>query len=154
MAEAYIALGTNIGNKKENINNALTSIALLPETSIVKTSCIYESEPWGYALQDNFLNSAVKIETGLSEFSLLGACLGIEAAMGRKRSIKNGPRIIDIDLLCYGTKTVNTKELILPHPRMLERVFVLKPLCEICDNKIYKDALECLDKTKAWIYNE
>ena len=85
----------------------------------------------GYGNQDDFLNIAVEVETELNPDNLLGSALGIEAGLGRVRTIKNGPRIIDIDLLLYENEVRNTKTLILPHPRMLERDFVLKPLMDL-----------------------
>ena len=94
-------------------------------------SKVYETEPVGFANQDDFLNIAVEIETELTADNVLGACLGIEASLGRIRNIKNGPRIIDIDLLLYEEEKYNTPSLILPHPRMFEREFVLRPLLDI-----------------------
>ena len=128
---AEIGLGTNIGNREENLKTAIESLNLIPGTKVVKESKIYETEPVGYAEQPDFLNMVVRVETTLSPHALLGACLGIEAAMGRIRSIKNGPRIIDLDLLTYEDEVIDTPELILPHPRMLERDFVLIPLADI-----------------------
>lgn len=131
MKKAIIGIGTNIGNKDQNINIALRSISLLPETEVIKSSSIYETAPVGFTEQENFFNICVLIETCLSPFALLGACLGIEAAMGRERPFRNSPRIIDIDLLIYEDYTSNDCELILPHPRMFERAFVLVPLSEL-----------------------
>ena len=97
--KAVLGIGTNIGNRLENIENVYSSLSLLPNTKIIKKSSVYETEPWGYEQQDRFLNCAVLIETELSPNALLGACLGIEAALGRVRKFKNGPRIIDVDVL-------------------------------------------------------
>lgn len=131
MTKAYLGLGTNIGNREENLQNAADAINLLPNTKITAVSHIYETAPVGYDDQDDFLNIALEVETQLTAQGLLGACLGIEAALGRVRTIKNGPRIIDIDLLLYGEETSGIPTLILPHPRMFEREFVLKPLLDI-----------------------
>lgn len=131
MTEALLAFGSNIGNGEENIREALDAISLLPGTRVLKISKMYITKPWGYTQQADFTNAAAKIETELSANALLGACLGIEAAMGRHRTIKNGPRVIDIDLLTYGKEEINTKELVLPHPGMAIREFVQLPLKDI-----------------------
>lgn len=131
MSKAYLGIGTNIGNREENLNNALISLNLLPTTRVTAVSKVYETSPVGFADQDDFLNIAVEIETELTAQNILGACLGIEAGLGRVRNIKNGPRVIDIDLLLFEDEKYNTPSLILPHPRMFEREFVLRPLLDI-----------------------
>lgn len=128
---AYLGIGTNIGDRLHNLIDAVESLNLLPLTKVVEVSNVYETEPVGFADQNDFLNIAVCVSTELTAHNLLGAALGIEAGMGRVRTIKNGPRIIDIDLLMYGNEEYDTKTLILPHPRMLERNFVLKPLLDL-----------------------
>lgn len=128
---AYLSIGTNMGDRLSNLQNAVDSLRLLPVTSVIDVSPVYETDPWGFEEQADFLNIAVEIETDLTPESLLGALLGIEAALGRVRLIKNGPRIIDLDLLLFGDKKINNKVLVLPHPRMLEREFVLKPLHDL-----------------------
>ena len=135
----YIALGSNMLNPIENLQKGIESFNLIPSTKVLGVSGIYETPPWGYEHQDNFLNCVIKGETDLSPEALLGACLGIEAALGRVREIKNGPRILDADLLLYEDEERNTKELILPHPRMLERAFVMVPLMDIYDGKRYDE---------------
>ncbi len=128
---AYIAMGSNIGDRYQNLQDALSSLSLIPGVKVISASKIYETAPVGYLNQDDFLNAVLRVDTKLSPEALLGACLGIEAAMGRKRLIKNGPRIIDLDLLIYENEIRNTDYLILPHPRMMEREFVLKPLLDV-----------------------
>ncbi len=128
---AYLGIGTNIGDRMENIQNSIDSINLLPLTRVTDVSNVYETDPVGYDDQDDFLNIVVEIETELNSDNLLGAVLGIEAGLGRIRTIKNGPRIIDVDVLLYENEVKNTKTLILPHPRMMERNFVLKPLLDL-----------------------
>ena len=128
MNKAVIGMGTNIGDRLKNIENALLSLEKLPDTKIVKCSRIYETEPWGYAQQENFYNCCILIETPFSAHALLGALLGIEAAFGRIRELKNGPRIIDLDLLLFEDEKIETEELTVPHPRIRERAFVLFPL--------------------------
>ena len=131
---AILGVGTNIGNKKDNIIYSLKALSHLPSTEIVKLSSVYETEPWGFLEQDNFYNICIEIETGLSPNALLGACLGIEAAAGRERPFKNAPRVLDMDVLIYESFSMNEPELMLPHPRIGERAFVLVPLKDISDN--------------------
>lgn len=152
MSVAFVGVGTNMGDRLLNIQNAIEALKLLPNTTVEKVSNIYETEPWGLKEQANFLNGVIKISTKLSPNALLGGLLGIEAAMGRVREIKNGPRILDLDLLIYDDVVLNSEELILPHPLITEREFVLKPLCELCDDKRYADALTALEQGRVWLY--
>lgn len=131
MYKAVIALGTNLGDRDKNIENAVEALKKTPMTKVLKLSNIYETEPWGYENQGMFLNACVLVKTDLSPQVLLGVCLGIEAAFGRVRTIKNGPRILDLDLIWYEGVSMNTKELILPHPRAKERDFVMTPLKDL-----------------------
>lgn len=134
---AYLGIGTNIGDRLQNLIDTVDALNLLPLTKVVEISNVYETEPVGFADQNDFLNIVVSVSTELTVHNLLGAALGIEAGMGRVRTIKNGPRIIDVDLLMYDNEEYNTKTLILPHPRMLERNFVLKPLLDLDLNNSY-----------------
>ncbi len=152
MSIAFVGIGTNMGDRLLNINSAIESLKLLPNTSVEKVSNIYETEPWGLKEQPNFLNGVIKLNTELSPNALLGALLGIEAAMGRVREIKNGPRVLDLDLLVFDNVTMNTPELVLPHPFMLEREFVLKPLTEITSENKYFEALNNLKQGTVWLY--
>lgn len=131
MSEAVIALGTNLGNRIENINAAIRAIAKLSGVKILKASGVYETEPVDCEAENKFYNAAVLIETSVSPAVLLGECLGIEAAMGRIRSKRNEPRIIDLDLILYDGFKAESYELTLPHPRALERAFVMAPLLEL-----------------------
>lgn len=149
----YLGIGTNIGDRLQNLKDAVAALKLLPMTKVIEVSKVYETVPVGYDNQDDFLNIAVSVETSLTSQNLLGACLGIEAGMGRIRTIKNGPRVIDIDLLLYGNEKCDTETLILPHPRMLERNFVLKPLLDLdlkCDiySREYLETLLTNDEIK------
>lgn len=128
---AYLGLGANIGDRQASLDCAVAALGLLPGTRVDAVSSVYETEPVGYADQPDFLNMCVRVVTTLSPRALLGAALGIEAAMGRIREFKNGPRVIDIDLLLYDNAVMNSAELTLPHPRMYERAFVMGPLSEI-----------------------
>lgn len=128
---AFLGLGTNIGDRKKNLEQAVAALNRLPQTKVEKISAFYETTPVGYADQADFLNICVKLSTGLSPNALLGACLGIEAAFGRERPFRNAPRVLDIDVLLYDTAARDTPELTLPHPRMRERGFVLVPLKDV-----------------------
>ncbi len=126
-----LSLGTNIGDRAENIQNALDAIGLLPKTKVLRASSLYETEPVGYADQQSFYNIAAEVESAFEPAEMLGACLGIEAALGRVREFKNGPRIIDIDIIFAEDMIINEENLIVPHPRYHERRFVLVPLLEL-----------------------
>ncbi len=131
MSEAVIALGTNLGNRIENINAAVRAIARLSGVKILKASSIYETEPVGCEDDNKYYNAALLIETSTSPAVLLGECLGIEAAMGRIRTKRNEPRIIDLDLILYESFRSESYELTVPHPRILERAFVMAPLLDL-----------------------
>lgn len=136
--QAYIALGSNMGDRGENLNRAVWALAAVPGVKVTAVSRIYETAPVGYAKQEDFYNAVVRVESELSAHALLGACLGIEAGMGRMRTRKNGPRVIDLDLLLYEGEECESAELTLPHPRMEERAFVLMPLCDVMQDGHYK----------------
>lgn len=131
MSEAVIALGTNLGNRIENINAAIRAIAKLTGVKIIKASSVYETAPVDCESDSKFLNAAILVETSVSPAVLLGECLGIEAAMGRIRTKKNEPRVIDLDLILYEGFKAESYELTVPHPRALERAFVLTPLMDL-----------------------
>lgn len=132
--KAYLAFGSNIGNAAQNIRDAYAALNLVPGIKTVRLSELYITKPWGYTRQPDFTNACCELETTLSPEALLGVCLGMEAGMGRVRTIKNGPRVIDMDLLLYEGEQRATEELTLPHPRMTERTFVLEPLSDLCVN--------------------
>ena len=139
MRKALIGVGSNIGDRKEYIDTAIETLNHIPAVQVLRMSPIYESEPWGYANQEKFYNAVIEVETNLTAYTLLGVCLGIEAGVGRVRSIKNGPRVLDLDLLLFEGQESMTAELTLPHPRMFERDFVLIPLRDLYpEMKIYK----------------
>ena len=134
MIVAALGLGSNLGDKVANINQA---IALLNETTginVTTRSQNYRTEPWGIRDQDWFINCCVLIETSLEASELLHTCLTIEQQLGRIRDIKWGARIIDIDILLYGTQSISEQGLTIPHPHIKERSFVLVPLAEIWPN--------------------
>ena len=126
---AYIGVGSNVGDRKDNCRKA---IELLGETGrVLSISSLYHSEPVGYKEQEDFINAVVSIETDLSATELLDACHVIEGRLGRKRTLRWGPRTIDLDILLYGDQIMNQPHLIIPHPLMATRKFVLAPLAEI-----------------------
>lgn len=133
----YLSLGTNIGDRSLNLKKAIDEIKSIQDTEIKKVSEILETKPFGYLEQDDFLNCCVEIETLLLPLELLRELQNIENKMGRKREIKWGPRIIDIDILFYNKEIVELDELIIPHPWICEREFVLEPLKEIAPNYIH-----------------
>lgn len=131
MSKAVIALGTNLGNRIENINTAIRAIARLSGVKIEKASSVYETEPVDCGEAEKFYNAAILVDTEVSPALLLGECLGIEAAMGRVREKKNEPRIIDLDVILYEGFKSESFELTVPHPRALDRAFVMAPLLEL-----------------------
>lgn len=131
MSRALLGLGANLGEREDTLARAVESLNALPRTIVTRVSSVYETAPVGYADQPDFLNIVVELDTTLSPHALLGGCLGIEAALGRRRTFRNAPRVVDIDLLRYDDQTCNDTDLILPHPRMTERAFVLVPLAEL-----------------------
>ncbi len=137
MKEAVIALGSNLLDREENLKTAIESLKRLPGTTVEEISSIYVTEPFlAPDKQDDHLNCCAKIKTELPPETLLGCCLGIEAAMGKVRTYKNAARIIDIDLLLYEGVTLNTKHLTLPHPGIKERAFVMVPLSDLYPEKV------------------
>ncbi len=133
--KVFIALGTNLGNREENLNTAISEIAKF--ATIKAKSSIYETDPVGYRHQGKFLNMAIEIHTTLEPKELLTNLQQIENKMGRVRKIKNGPRIIDLDILLYEDQIIKSEGLDIPHPLMTERKFVLEPLNEIASDVIY-----------------
>ena len=131
---AVVALGSNIGDRFSYLQSAINEINLLSETQIKDISNIYETTPVGYLDQPNFLNAVVTLETNFSSEELLMKLLLIELNLGRERSILNGPRTIDLDLIDFESSILKTEKLELPHPRAFERCFVLKPWLEIDSN--------------------
>src|SRR5690242_19859511 len=126
----YLSLGSNLGDRAANVRAA---IAALPSAGalVVRVSSLYETEPVDYLDQPWFLNCAVEAETALSPLNLLHALRGIEARIGSQKEFAKGPRLLDMDILLYGDETIESPELQIPHPRMLQRNFVLAPLAEI-----------------------
>ena len=125
----YLSLGTNLGNRAANLKEAISALA--PQLDVKAKSKIYETLPWGYTNQDKFLNQAVKAVTYLEPEPLLKHLKRLEVALGREKTFRYGPRLIDIDILFYDDIMIATPNLIIPHPNMHERGFVLMPLMDI-----------------------
>lgn len=127
-----LSIGTNIGDRKQNLIDAINAINNIPYTDVISVSSVYETEPVGYARQDNFYNICVIVKSQYEPHEMLGICLGIESGLGRIRTIRFGPRLIDIDIIFAEDKHINSKNLDIPHPRYNERRFVIEPMLEIC----------------------
>ena len=128
---AYIALGSNLHEPKAQVLQAFQDLGLLPQTRLIACSSLYLSAPVGYMDQPAFINAVAEIETSLAPHALLDALLELEHKRGRVREVLNGPRTLDLDVLLYDELQCHEHGLTLPHPRMYERAFVLKPLLEI-----------------------
>lgn len=135
VVEAYLGLGSNLGDRDQNVARAIDLLA--QRVKIATTSSLYVTEPVDHSDQPLFLNIVCRIRTSLAPEDLLGLAKRIEASMGRKPSFVNGPRPIDIDILFYGDRVVNIPHLVIPHPRVQERAFVLVPLAEIAPNLVH-----------------
>jgi 2-amino-4-hydroxy-6-hydroxymethyldihydropteridine diphosphokinase len=137
MKGIYLGLGSNLGNREDNIEQALRKITEVVG-NIVSRSSIYETEPWGFLSGDQFLNLVIGVETNLTPSGLLGRLLMIESLLGRLRDGKQySSRTIDIDILFYAMKRMNRASLVIPHPKLHERKFILVPLCEIAPSLVH-----------------
>jgi 2-amino-4-hydroxy-6-hydroxymethyldihydropteridine diphosphokinase len=137
MKGIYLGLGSNLGNREDNIEQALRKISEVVG-NIVSRSSIYETEPWGFLSGDQFLNLVIGVETNLTPSGLLGRLLMIESQLGRLRDGKQySSRTIDIDILFYAMKRMNRAFLVIPHPKLHERKFILVPLCEIAPSLVH-----------------
>jgi 2-amino-4-hydroxy-6-hydroxymethyldihydropteridine diphosphokinase len=140
VTQAYIGLGSNLGNSIKNIEEAVTQITKFAH--IVAVSSLFRTKPWGVTEQPDFVNAVVSIDTALTAEELLAELLAIEKHMGRERVTKWGPREIDLDILTFGDRKFDISKLTIPHPHMFERAFVLVPLAEIDRN--FEPALQKL----------
>lgn len=139
MNKSYLSLGSNMGNRLEMLKQAVSLLKEHPSIDVMKISSLYETDPVGYTEQDAFLNIVVYLQTELSAHELLDVCQSIEIELNRKREIRWGPRTIDLDILLYNQDEVNSARLIIPHPRMHERAFVLVPLLELDPNQNFTE---------------
>lgn len=136
MVRAYIGLGSNMGRPLENLRRSLELINESGQAKITRVSTVYRTEPVGYEKQDWFYNAVAEVETDLLPEELLRLLQETENKLGRVRTVRWGPRIIDLDILIYGDEQISTEDLEVPHPRMAERAFVLVPLAEIAGNMV------------------
>ena len=131
----YIALGTNLGERLVNLHAAIRFLP--PDVTVLAESHVYETLPWGYENQPAFLNMVVKAETGLEPVALLAYLKQLEVQLGREQNFRWGPRLIDLDILFYDNLIVNTPPLVIPHPRLHERGFVLVPLADVAPDLVH-----------------
>jgi 2-amino-4-hydroxy-6-hydroxymethyldihydropteridine diphosphokinase len=128
---AYVGIGSNLDDPRRQVMDAFDALDRLAHTRVVKKSSLYRSAPIGHAEQPDFVNAVAQLETALSAERLLAELQELEQRQGRKRSFPNAPRTLDLDVLLFGDARIQSPELVVPHPRMHERAFVLKPLLEI-----------------------
>ena len=129
--KVFVGLGSNLGERETMIRQALEAMSRMPETHLVKASSLYDTEPVGEVDQPNFLNAVAQLDTELTARQLLWNLLLIERRLGRVRTQRWGPRTIDLDLLLYGNLVLDEPELVVPHPELIRRSFVLVPLVEL-----------------------
>lgn len=137
LVTAYIGLGSNLGDREKHLNRAVEMLENTSGVKVTKVSVYFNTAPVGYTKQPDFLNAVAELETSLTAYELLGICGSIEKALKRERIVHWGPRTIDLDILLFGNLVLNDVSLTIPHPRMLEREFVLKPLNEIAPERIH-----------------
>jgi 2-amino-4-hydroxy-6-hydroxymethyldihydropteridine diphosphokinase len=131
MTRAYVGMGSNLGDRVAELRAALDALDANPGIRVAAVSSVYESEPWGVTDQPAFANAVAAVDVDLTPQDLLAVCKRLEAEAGRVEGVPNGPRPLDLDLLLYGDLTLDEPDLTIPHPRMLERDFVVTPLLEI-----------------------
>lgn len=131
LVRAYLALGSNLGDRLEQLREALTRLEADDDISLLRSSAVYQNRAVGMGDAEDFLNAVVEVETSLAPERLLDVCLEVESQLGRVRSGTWAPRTIDLDLLVYGDIHLSTERLTLPHPRIVERDFVVKPLADL-----------------------
>ena len=131
MTVAYVGIGSNLDEPRRQVLEALSELDQLPHTRVLKKSSLYRSAPMGHAGQPDFINAVAQLETGLPAERLLAELQEVERRHRRERSFPNAPRTLDLDILLFGNATLRSSALTVPHPRMHERAFVLKPLLEI-----------------------
>jgi len=135
MIRVFLGIGTNLGDRERNLQAALAILS--QKMVILKESSIYQTAPWGYLDQPAFLNQVIEAQTDLSPLNLLGFLKDTEKALGRQANFRYGPRLIDLDILFYGNRIIQTPRLQIPHPRIAQRAFVLVPLAEIAPDFVH-----------------
>ena len=144
MTLAFVAIGANLNDPQDQVRRAISALSALPGTSLLGSSSLYGSKPMGPQDQPDYINAVVEVQTSLSPQALLQKCREQETAAGRERPYRHAPRTLDIDILLYGDRCVNLPELTVPHPRMLQRAFVLVPLAEIAPVKVTAEQLQAV----------
>ncbi|RPI82712.1 MAG: 2-amino-4-hydroxy-6-hydroxymethyldihydropteridine diphosphokinase [Chloroflexi bacterium] len=159
MHTVYIAMGTNLGDRPGNLKKVVRDLS--PKVTPEALSPVYETEPWGFEEQPDFLNQVIRAETDLEPHELLVFLKDLEKQMGRQQTIRYGPRVIDLDILFYDDLVIETPELTIPHPNMAERSFVLVPLADLAPElfhpvigKKIRDLLPGVDTSTVHLYSE
>jgi 2-amino-4-hydroxy-6-hydroxymethyldihydropteridine diphosphokinase len=135
MPMAYLGLGSNLGDRRANLTAAVTGLP--PAARVLRASSIFQTEPWGYLDQPAFLNQVLEVETRLAPVDLLAALKRLEAGLGRQATFRYGPRLIDLDILLYDELVLNQPDLVIPHPQLAQRAFVLVPLAELAPHLLH-----------------
>ena len=156
LVRAFIGFGANINDPVQQILNARKHLLQNPDITDLQNSSLYLSSPIGYRDQPDFVNCVGMINTSLSALALLHALQDIEVQLGRKRDPdnQNAPRVIDLDILLYGNENIDLDSLVVPHPRMTERLFVLEPLCELDSNVLVNNTMSVAQVLKNGIEND
>jgi 2-amino-4-hydroxy-6-hydroxymethyldihydropteridine diphosphokinase len=155
----YLALGSNLGNRIENLRDAITKLA--PDVKVIASSPVYQTPPWGFECQPAFLNQVVAGETHLIPVDLLKYLKNIESVLGRSPTFRNGPRVIDLDILFFDELIIDQPDLVIPHPRLHERAFVLVPLADIAPDFHHpvfglsvKEMLQAIDRNGVEVFTD
>lgn len=153
----YLTLGSNLGNRLANLKAAISN--LTPQMVVKKKSAVYETPPWGFKEQGPFLNQVIEVETYLEPEALIAHLKRLETALGRVPGFQNGPRLIDMDILFFDDLIIDTSSLVIPHPRLQERAFVLVPLNDIASDFVHpflrknvSELLDGLDRSEIKLY--
>jgi len=149
VTRAYVGLGANLGEPRRQVEAALSELDAIPGTRLLKASSLYRSAPVGYTQQPEYVNAVAELETGLAAPALLAALQAIESRHGRSRSFADAPRTLDLDILLFGDAVLAQPGLAIPHPRMHERAFVLRPLLEIAPDAVVPGRGAAQDLLKA-----
>lgn len=147
MIRVFLGIGTNLGNREQNLQEARD--ALSQRMEILKESSVYQTAPWGYLDQPAFLNQVIEAQTALSPLNLLGFLKDTEKHLGRQANFRYGPRLIDLDILFYGNRIIQTPRLQVPHPRLAQRAFVLVPLAEIAPDFVHPQNMQTITQLLA-----
>ncbi|RJQ30015.1 MAG: 2-amino-4-hydroxy-6-hydroxymethyldihydropteridine diphosphokinase [Peptococcaceae bacterium] len=145
VTKVFIGIGSNSGDKEANIGKALKLLGETPGVTVHRVAPLYRTEPVGYIEQDWFLNTVAEVSTVLSPRELLDALLGIEKSLGRVRTVRWGPRPVDLDIILYGNGNINEPDLVIPHPGMCERAFVVAPLADLVPDLVLPGGKKAAD---------